>query len=414
MAAIIRTAMDFQDAVNVVAFSPVRQPFWCPQCHDSSSKEVRSDVRRLLFVNVKIRLPWSVWYKVLAFAVETEPIDPLYASGSGPQIQLWRGPRRVVCLRGHVSIVRALAFAPEHGRLLASASYDNTIKLWRLVADDVWRCTATLTGHLREVLAVSLQPLQEPVDDGQSWHMPVSTQRLLASGSWDGTVRVWSVDRAEAGQAALVQSHRVVAGATRAVAFAPDGDALATGCDDAIVRVHHGLRCARDDVILRSDDDDSFTEILRGHRNWVYGVAFPAKRSDLLASCSQDTTVKVWIRASEDEFLGSIWTLGHSVSCHKGWVYSVAFNADATLLASGAADHKIMVYRVHHHRPRRRGGVSLESLATLDDHDGIVYSVAFPPARRDVDAHKGALLASGSVDGTLALWRVSLVSSLTG
>lgn len=388
--------MEHQDAVNVVVFSPARTASWSVLRHESSPAYVKAEVSRLLKWNAKLSLPWSVYYRVVAFAVETEPREALYASGSGPSVQLWRGEERIARLRGHVSIVRALAFAPEAGDILASASYDNTIKLWRHDGRSTnWRCVATLRGHVREVLAVSISPRRR-------------CGRLLASGSWDGSVKVWSIERAEAREAALVQSLGGAGGAVRSVAFSPDGGALATGCDDANVRVHL-LPAAEDDVDVLKPDDDDDTDVLRGHSHWVYCVAFSAASSDVLASCSQDCTVRLWLKVREDEFLGAIWTAGPSLACHHGWVYSVAFSSNGKFLASAAADTHINVFELDQGRERdahRRPLAHVRHLATFDEHDGIVYSVAFPPRRRPDDDDRGCLLASGSVDGTLALWRL--------
>jgi len=387
--------MDYQDAVNVVTFSPSRPKCWSVLRHERSESRVKGEVAELLRWNAKLSLPWSVYYRVVAFVVEPGPREALYASGSGSSIQLWRGETKVSTLRGHVSIVRALSFAPGTGDVLASASYDNTIKLWR-VRDESWRCTATLRGHAREVLAVSIQPCRR------------EATRLLASGSWDGTVRVWSIEKAERNEAALVQSHRGgCQGAVRSVAFAPDGAALATGCDDAHVRVHAVPERVPDDgEILRDDGDDERTDVLRGHSHWVYCVAY--SKPDLLASCSQDKTVRLWLKVREDEFLGAIWTPGPSVSCHQGWVYAVAFSADGALLASGAADNQINVFELdYYEEAARTRRPTLRHIAAFNDHDGRVYSVAFPPRSRPEDPRKGVLLASGSVDGTLALFRIS-------
>ena len=69
--------------------------------------------------------------------------------------------------------VRSVAFAPD-GQTLASGSRDGTVRLWR-VADGV--LLRTLEGHTDGVWSVAFAP------DGAT----------LASGSRDGTVRLWRV-----------------------------------------------------------------------------------------------------------------------------------------------------------------------------------------------------------------------------
>jgi nitrous oxidase accessory protein NosD len=78
-----------------------------------------------------------------------------------------------VSLTGHTDWVTSVAFSPD-GRLLASGSDDDTIKLWEVASGSLVR---TLSGHTSDVNSVAFSP------DG----------RLLASGSDDKTIKLWDI-----------------------------------------------------------------------------------------------------------------------------------------------------------------------------------------------------------------------------
>ena len=96
-----------------------------------------------------------------------------------------------------------MAFSPD-GRLLATASRDDTARLWDPATGEHLR---TLTGHTDGVWGVAFSP------DG----------RLLATASNDSTARLWDP--------ATGEHLRTLTGHTdgvRGVAFSPDGHLLAT------------------------------------------------------------------------------------------------------------------------------------------------------------------------------------------
>ena len=143
---------------------------------------------------------WLVWAMVL----------PAFGQGR-PDIVWMRG--------GHTGYVSSVAFSPD-GSLIASGSWDHTIKLWR-VSDGA--LVATLTGHTWEVYSVAFSP------DGS----------LIASGSEDATIRLWRVS-----DGALLRTYdqetgtqETGTGVVLSIQFSPNGQLFGYGRDDATVVV---------------------------------------------------------------------------------------------------------------------------------------------------------------------------------
>lgn len=119
---------------------------------------------------------------------------------------------------------------------------------------------------------------------------------------------------------------------------------------------------------------------LRGHSSDVNSVVF-APDNQILASASDDKTIKLWNTATGQEI--------RTLKGHSNWVWSLAFSPDGKILASCGADKTIKLWDV----------ATGQELGTLKGHTDGVTSVAISP--------NGKQLASSSLDKTIKLWNVA-------
>ena len=171
-------------------------------------------------------------------AVAVSPDGKLVASGDQHGgVKLWStdSAQSETTLEGHICgdiskqqeqcEVTDIAFSPD-GKLFASASYDDTIRVW---ATDEQKLLHLIDGHESMRKAPTEDGLRfSTMIDGRVNAIDFSADNAwLASASWDGTARVW--DMATGEEAAFFEH-----GGTELydVQFSPDGAFMATAAGD--------------------------------------------------------------------------------------------------------------------------------------------------------------------------------------
>ncbi|MFN0134665.1 MAG: protein kinase domain-containing protein [Phycisphaerae bacterium] len=192
------------------------------------------------------------------------------------------------------------------------------------------------------------------------------------------------------------------------LAFSPDGETLATACDDQIVR----LWSARDGTPLRelpavrdrvpqlafSPDGKRLAGAIRNGELLVWTLATGAAQSWHMTLGLPMRTVRFssdgrWLAAAGAARVVMIFdavtgTQVDSLAGHSQEIYCLDISADGQLIASGDSGGGLRLW----HLPTRR------PLASLDGHTDAVMAVKF--------CDDGNTLVSASLDGTMREWNL--------
>src|SRR5262249_39187449 len=270
-------------------------------------------------------------------------------------------------------------------RRLGSVSEDGTARVWEA---DPQASLPVLRGHKKSVYPVAYSP------DGQ-W---------IASGSWDGTVRLWD---ARTGDACAELRHPDVE-RVRALAFSPDGSWLVSGGDED------------DRLRLWDVATGTLRKEIPGPGPWILSVAVSPDGAQIaardwagnltvreVATGREVASVRLggvgqmkglafspdgrWLAGTTPDFEVALWDaktyqLSARWPGHTGEIGALAFSADGRRLASASFDRTVRGWDVE-------GG---KCQAVLSGHTDKVYTVAFHP--------DGKRLATGGSGGAVWLW----------
>jgi eukaryotic-like serine/threonine-protein kinase len=393
----------------------------------------------------------SIAVSSVAFAPDGQT---LFVSSWDERIYSWnlQEPSQPNILAGHSAAVNGLAVSPD-GRLLASASQDGTARLWDTRSDgaaSVAQPHPEFTTLLRPEDTVSPATGQRGI-----WGVAVSSDQLhLAAATLDKLI-LWDLQTgAVVTNVAAIDLFRVETAKFRSITFSPDGTRLAAGGDNGAAALLDGVTLqpllgpiqlhgsqitdiayALNGAVLATGGGFGtgikLTDATTGQRiadfNAVEGF-YPMQPLAVspdgtrLAMGSPDQSIRLWDIASRrllatcpkkvrfpfcmtfapdgrrlafSDTLGFLylWDLSgqrplRKLAGHNGAATALAFAPDGTL-ASGGMDHTIRLWHPEID----------QEVAILEGHRGWVFWVAF--------GERGKTLISGSIDGTLNLWRAT-------
>ncbi|RMF20303.1 MAG: hypothetical protein D6756_14485 [Cyanobacteria bacterium J083] len=315
----------------------------------------------------------------IVLAVSFSPDGQTIASASADNtVKLWqKNGQLLASLTGHNDTVMDVAFSAD-GQIIISGSKDGTVKLWNKQG----KLLQTLLGHQGSVENVAAAP-----------HKP-----LFASASEDHTVKLWNR------QGRILQVLRGHQAEVIIVVFSQDGQTIATGDRAGIVKLwdtqgnpirsftaHNspvrGIDFSQAQQIIVTGGDDRVAKIwtkdgrlqktLSGYKAPVTDVKV-SPDGQLIAVSSWDGTVKIWYPNG---------TLYQLLQGHQGRVWKLAWSPDSTNLITAGWDNVIKLWKIDQPLVRNFYG-----------HETTVIGVAFQP--------QGKYIVSASDDHTAKLWRL--------
>ncbi|KAJ3363920.1 hypothetical protein GGF32_003017 [Allomyces javanicus] len=288
-----------------------------------------------------------------------------------------RGAAQLIAeLTGHAEPVWSLSWHPS-GALLASSSSDKTVRIWGPVNAQVlssakssgvstlqphaWDCKSLLDGgHKRTVRSVAFAP----------------NGNVLATASFDATIGIWDKDPSakeselEYDYAATLEGHENEA---KAVAWSADGGLLATCSRDKSVWIWEVLE----------DNDFECLSVLQEHTQDVKMVKWHPTE-EVLASVSYDDTIRFWKDDHDD------WYCTKVVQGHESTVWGIDFDRDGRHFVTCSDDLSLRVWQYD-------SADSIHPVTTVANaHTRPIYSVAW-------NKHRPWIASSGG-DNTVIIW----------
>jgi WD40 repeat protein len=255
------------------------------------------------------QIPLTAPPKLAVHAIAIAPQGSVVAIARHDEVELQSHPDRKLLLKlsGYRGSVNAVAFSDDGQFLVAAAGEPGLFgeaRLWK-VADG--SLVKVFQGHKDSLYAVRLSP------DGT----------LLATGSYDSSIKLWNV--ADASVAKSLEGHN---GAVFELAFRKDGKVLASASGDRTVKLWDVASGQRLDTLKESQKE-------------LYTLAF-SPDGTRLAAAGVDNRIRLWqISHSAKEGTNPLLL---SKFAHETPVLRLAWSADGRTVVSTGEDRLVKIW----------------------------------------------------------------------
>jgi len=414
---LLATLLGHSSTVVTLAFSPDGMLL----ASASADQTVRLwDIRAARTPDVEATHPLHIlrghthWLRAVAFSPDGKI---LATAGADRVVRLWEVGRGqpIALLQGHLHVIWSLAFTPD-GSTLISGGEDDAIFVWDVRRPERRQVIRTLQGHTAPIPHLAFSPDGFTLASGEGHHRLRlwdwrsgqclhtleghtsdvhqctfdRTGQILVSTSSDRTLRFWDVARGQ-----VRHSLRTFPQDPRCLAFAPAGDLLASAGFGHVIQLWQ--IDATTGIAVQSELGSGHPHTtLQGHSDEITDLAFrpgPHPQPLLLASCSDDQTVRLWDVANRQCL---------QVLRSQSSFSAVAFSPDGEILAGSGSDTIIWLWQLVNAAPEQPGNLLLQRLNQLRGHNSHIRRLAFCPTINGASI----MLASCSEDHTVRLWDV--------
>jgi WD40 repeat protein/DNA-binding SARP family transcriptional activator len=290
-------------------------------------------------------------------------------------MRVWRVGQDWPLLNEYPSNVMSIYFSPD-GRWLATAG--GTL-LEGIFLQDI---STIPDENLASSSFSAVEPLMVPAAHDSVIHDFAFSlyESLMATGSQDGTAKIWRLSPDRADLQLTISGHTTD---VRAIALSPDGSKLATASRDGTVRIWD---------ITPAGTSEWFT--WAAHADMVYRSALTLD-GKYMATASTDGTAKVWDLVSEKELV--------AITSHGSPLFGIDISTDGSLLATAGNDNTAKIWKLN----LSQEAASHTLLRTITGHAAAPAVGGLFPGLTSVDFNPdGTKLATGGVDGMAKIWDV--------